>query len=286
MMKIEPWLAEGFVPDLVSVIIPTYNRAHFLLDTLESVVAQSYRPIEVHLVDDGSTDNTQALMDQFIERHKQDEDLSIHCHWCEKAGASPARNFGLTQSRGEFIQFLDSDDVLHPEKLSTQVRSIRKNKVDFVWSSTIPYRGTPDWSAQPLFSEPMKGSSARDFICRFIQQSCWRTESGLYTRFACIKTGPWHRLAMFQDWEYNIRMLSWGARVYFEPGNLAAENQHDQGRIGDKWSNGSGLQGALQAIRLVEKHTAPLFSADPKWQKIIEQRYIEVDDQMKILGLG
>lgn len=100
-------------PPLVSVIIPTYNRASLLPRAIDSVHAQTYGNVEIVVVDDGSTDHTQAVLDGYRER--------IRCIRTENRGASHARNVGMRASVGRYIAFLDSDDSYYPYKLSLQV---------------------------------------------------------------------------------------------------------------------------------------------------------------------
>ena len=99
---------------LVSVIIPAYNRAHTVGRSVDSVLYQTYRPLEVIVVDDGSTDGTAAALDVFGNR--------IIVISQPNGGPSSARNHGVANSKGEFIAFLDSDDTWSPEKLERQVR--------------------------------------------------------------------------------------------------------------------------------------------------------------------
>ena len=97
----------------VSVIIPTYNCARFLGKTIDSALRQTYRDFEVILVDDGSTDDTQALMARYSD--------SVHYVYQSNQGASAARNLAIGHSGGEFIAYLDADDLWSPEKLARQV---------------------------------------------------------------------------------------------------------------------------------------------------------------------
>ena len=104
-------------PNLVSVIIPCYNHAHFLEQAIESVLAQSYSDFEIIVVDDGSTDNTTEV----VRRHSP-----VRYVYQENAGLSSARNTGLWHSRGKFLVFLDADDRLLPHALETGVDCIRE----------------------------------------------------------------------------------------------------------------------------------------------------------------
>jgi glycosyltransferase involved in cell wall biosynthesis len=98
---------------LVSCIVPVFNGERFVAETVESMLAQSYRPIEVIVVNDGSTDGTAAVLERFAER--------IRVVYQENAGQAAARNHGLQEASGEFIAFLDADDLWLPEKLERQM---------------------------------------------------------------------------------------------------------------------------------------------------------------------
>src|SRR5690349_5838732 len=96
--------------ELISVVIPSYNAAAFVADGVESVFAQSYAPIEVIVVDDGSTDETAAALAPYLDR--------IRYVRQDNAGPARARNRGLQEARGQWIAFLDADDRWQPEKLA------------------------------------------------------------------------------------------------------------------------------------------------------------------------
>ncbi len=99
----------------VSVVIPAYNRADLILETIQSVLAQTFTDYEIIVVDDGSTDNTAEILRELIESGK------IQYVWQENQGESAARNHGLRLAQGEYIAFLDSDDLWLPQKLEAQV---------------------------------------------------------------------------------------------------------------------------------------------------------------------
>ncbi|GAB5493514.1 MAG: hypothetical protein Phog2KO_37290 [Phototrophicaceae bacterium] len=94
---------------LVSIVIPTYNSAEFISETLTACLAQTYQPCEIILVDDGSQDNTLDIVNSFAE--------SIRVIQQTNQGPAIARNTGILEAKGDFIQFCDSDDILHPEKI-------------------------------------------------------------------------------------------------------------------------------------------------------------------------
>ena len=103
---------------LVSVIIPTYNYAHFIAQAIESVLAQTYQNFEILVIDDGSTDATRETVARFAQ---------VQYQFQANQGIAPARNAGLLASRGQLLVFLDADDRLLPEALATGVDSLNAN---------------------------------------------------------------------------------------------------------------------------------------------------------------
>jgi len=115
---------------LVSVIVPCYNYGHFLADALRSVQRQTYKNIECVVIDDGSVDNTSEVAGLFCE-----SDTRFRYYYQKNSGASSARNYGIRMSSGQFLQFLDSDDLIMPEKIELQMRVFSGNSdIDIVYS--------------------------------------------------------------------------------------------------------------------------------------------------------
>ena len=103
-----------------SIIIPTYNRASFILRTIESVLAQSYTNFEVIIVDDGSTDDTKSVVENLKEER-------LHYLWKKNGERAAARNFGVKQAKGKIITFIDSDDLFYPNHLEVANKFIAIN---------------------------------------------------------------------------------------------------------------------------------------------------------------
>ena len=117
-------------PPVVSVIVPAYNYAQFLPDALESVLAQTFAGWECVIVDDGSTDETPQVARRYVDR----DDRFVYVRQ-ENAGLAGARNRGLSSCSGQFIQFLDADDRLLPDKLQRHVAYLREHpETDIVYS--------------------------------------------------------------------------------------------------------------------------------------------------------
>lgn len=101
------------IAPLISCIVPVHNGERFLGEALESILAQTYGRVEIIAVDDGSTDATRTILETYGER--------VRYVWQANAGPATARNTGIRLARGQFISFLDSDDLWHPEKLARQM---------------------------------------------------------------------------------------------------------------------------------------------------------------------
>src|SRR5689334_8831893 len=134
----------------VSVIIPAFNQARFLAVAIDSVLQQTYRDVEIVVVDDGSTDETRDVAARFGDR--------VNYVHQDNTGLPGARNRGIRESSGEFLCFLDSDDFLHPEKIQRQVELLKEDpKLAFVYCDII----TTDEAGQPLAEQPSVNSPAR-----------------------------------------------------------------------------------------------------------------------------
>lgn len=110
---------------MVSVIIPTYNRAHTLQKSIESVLSQTYSDLELIVVDDGSTDNTEETVKAISDRR-------LRYFYQDHQGACSARNAGILLARGEYIAFQDSDDTWLPCKLEVQLQELQKTGADII----------------------------------------------------------------------------------------------------------------------------------------------------------
>jgi glycosyltransferase involved in cell wall biosynthesis len=122
---------------LFSIIIPTYNRAHLILDTLNSVENQDFTDFELIIVDDGSKDNTKEIVDRYIK----DKELKNWRYYYKTNGErGAARNFGIEKAKGQWITFLDSDDILYKNHLTVASEFISINNDITVFHSAYEYR--------------------------------------------------------------------------------------------------------------------------------------------------
>ena len=194
------------VESLVSIVIPVKNRPELVCQTLASVRAQTYPRWEAVVVDDGSTDGT---VDAVREVAAADERVRLVIRPDDgRSGASRCRNLGFEQSRGEYVIFLDSDDLLEETCLATRVAAMEANpQLDFAVFQAEHFQNAPGdtgtyWSA---FSD-------ENVLDRYLQKhAMWATPSLMWRREAIRKIGGWDEESLsWQDWEFHIRAVAAG----------------------------------------------------------------------------
>jgi len=128
--------------DQISVILPVYNGATFIYQAIDSILAQSIQPMEIIVIDDGSTDDTASVVKRFGDQ--------VHYYYQNNSGTSVSRNRGVQLARGDLLAFLDADDLWPSDKLEKQVAALRDDPaLDLIWGNVIEFRGpgTPDSTA-------------------------------------------------------------------------------------------------------------------------------------------
>lgn len=191
---------------LVSVVIPCYNAAAFLQETMDSVWRQTYPALEVILVDDGSTDSTRALIESWSGRV-----TAIHG---PNRGAAAARNTGTRAAHGEFIQYLDSDDLLEPHAIASRVEALTQSGASVAYS---------DW--QRLEEAEPGVFKAGEAVARRIEDvdpdiavalftTFWSPPAALLYRKALVdRVGDWKQhLAPIEDARFLLDAALAGAR--------------------------------------------------------------------------
>lgn len=249
----DKWMEEEFRDGLISVIVPTYNRDHYLPDLIESVFQQVYRPIELLIVDDGSTDNTERLIRKQRSQYTSETKCKLRYLYQENQGAQVARNRGLIESNGEFIQFLDSDDILHPQKFSIQTEALRRSpEASFVSSQ---YKQFQDGKLPPMKEyDPKEELSSAEHYQTRSPTDVAHPESLLYRRRTCSKIGPWdEQLERWQDWEYSFRIATLRLSGIRLPGLFYYGRMHESGSIGDLRYGEEGVSRNLTTLASIDR---------------------------------
>jgi glycosyltransferase involved in cell wall biosynthesis len=188
----------------VSVIIPTYNRAKFVGDAIQSVLDQTFTDYEIIVVDDGSTDNTKAILGQFKDK--------IRYIYQENQGVSAARNRGIQAAQGEYIAFLDSDDLFLPTKLEKQIAYLLQNPdIGLVHSSFIIIDEFGRQMAVRVKEE------SKDMYRRFLLTSTIATSSVIMPRQVIDQIGGFDTtLSLAEDVDFETRVAQ-----HFEVGVIS-----------------------------------------------------------------
>jgi len=190
---------------LVSIIIPSYNSKVYLEETVTSALNQSYTFIEIIVVDDGSTDNTAELFPEF-------EKQGVRCFRIANGGASYARNYGLAKASGDYIQFLDADDILHESKIEKQLQLMQLSDADICYSPWIDFKvKINDYQDEFKFSrlDHNVRRSGKDLLVSFgIDNWFINTLSWLVKRELVDNAGLWDiNIINNNDGEYFSRIL-------------------------------------------------------------------------------
>ena len=198
---------------LVSILIPAYNSEEWIGDTIRSAIAQTWQRKEIIVVDDGSRDRTAEVAQRFASK-------GVTVVSKENGGAAAARNYALQLSRGDYIQWLDADDLLAPDKIEHQLAALRE-----------------DYSRRVLLSSPWAYFNYRTRCARFLATSLWydlspvewllrkmgenlhmQTATWLTSRELTEAAGPWDtRLMSDDDGEYFCRVLLASEGTRFVP---------------------------------------------------------------------
>jgi glycosyltransferase involved in cell wall biosynthesis len=177
------WLAPEFSPGLVSVVVPTHDRAALLVKTLASLRAQTWRPLEVVVVDDGSADDTQARLAGWADGGPG---WKLVVLTQERRGVAAARNAGTRAASGEFIHYLDSDDLLYPDALERCVAALRGAGADYVYAAI----DVADEAGRVVAGD--RRWHARTPRARAFFETKWLVHGALYRRAVVAEAGPWH----------------------------------------------------------------------------------------------
>ncbi len=219
----------------VSVIIPTYNRKALLRQALESVFAQSYRDFEVIVIDDGSTDGTEEALRPLFERIRY---LSK-----PNGGPASARNRGIKEARGDYIAFLDSDDLWEPKFLEVTCDYLGRH--DELAMVATGWRTLPEGKHRPRVAASLLHG---DLFRRLIEQRFIRTSSVLARRAFMERVGGFNEgLEVAEDYDMWLRI----ARAYpvaFLNVPLSWGRKHSGNLSGDR------LLGRLKELEVLESH--------------------------------
>lgn len=230
---------------LVSIIIPCYNAERWVGEAIQSCLDQIYSPIEIIVVDDGSTDKSLEIVKSFGKKIRWETGFN--------AGVCAARNRGFRLALGEFVQFLDADDALHPLKIALSVDSILKYpQADFVWAPHIQLEGK---SLDHIKAETATYSShCIPILSNDAMSASYSPWAAMFRKSFLSGVGIWNEnLTRWVDWEYHARIVALSTYHVRLACPLYYYRQHDGPRISDSNKNHTNIEAALLSINLARR---------------------------------
>ena len=230
----------------VSIIIPVYNRPAMLRQAAASALAQTHRDLEVIIVDDASTDDTPSVIDELTR-----SDPRVRSIRRENGGPGLARESGRVEARGEFLQYLDSDDLLLPRKLELQVAALRANPDAGVAYGMVRYR---DAQGREIPCTWKNANQVQERIFpSFLISRWWETLAPLYRRSVSDAAGPWTALRLEEDWEYDCRVGALGTRLVHVGEIVGEHRDHPEGRLSAAKQDAPRLRDRAAAHALIDR---------------------------------
>jgi len=227
---------------LVSVIIPAYNRADLVEETLDSILNQTYTNWECIITDDGSTDNT---LDVLTKRATQDARIRVFQRPASRTkGANTCRNIGIENSQGDYIIFFDSDDLMTPNHIAFKLEKIKESGLDFVIAKTVFFNGS-DNSMDTCYRFTNNEISAENFV---LKKAKWLTPDTCIKQNIASKIRFNEQLKSGQEFNYNLKLLLQTTRAALYDEVVTLRRQHE-GSIRSKIDHDKVLmnQGTLNA---------------------------------------
>lgn len=261
---------------LVSIVIPCYNAERWVPKAIQSALGQTYVNTQVIVVDDGSTDGSLEVIKQF--------DGKINWLSTSNRGPCAARNMGLKAARGEWIQFLDADDLLHPDKLTLSLKSCENyTSVEFVWAPHVSIgeefspNGSEVRARKPLDTQVTLSTNAL--------LAHYAPSTAMFRRKFLERVGEWDEsLKRWVDLEYHARIAALlpcyarlGKPLYFY-------RQHSGERISNSNRNHSNIHSALESLTLTRTTLEASKISSLRWKRFLWALYLQLARSSAISG--
>lgn len=247
----KPDAPRGDDAPLVSAVIPTYQRAALIAHALDSVAAQSWRPIDAVVSDDGSDDGTETVVRDWAARHP---DVPVRYLWQPNAGGNAARNAGWRAAGGAWVAFLDSDDAWHPEKTARQMARLQAGGFGAAYCGLREI----DAATGAVIAEPAQRYSEGALLDALLVRDGTAPTTAWIIRRDLLETlgGFDETLRARQDWDLWIRLAA-RTRIAAIPERLMDLRHHDGPRTASDPSR------ELRAYAAIRRKNAALIRSRP-----------------------
>lgn len=240
----------------ISVIIPTYNRAHIITDALESVLLQTYSNWECIIIDDGSTDDSERIIKEFIFTDNRFKFIKRPSS--RNKGAATCRNIGLENATGDYIQFLDSDDFIAINKFEVQIKFLKNENLTTIGTCRYGIM-RPIWKKPKIFygySTFKAFENPQDLFKIFaINFSYFPLHVYLIPSMVIDKAGKWNeKLTVNDDGEYFSRVILNCSKIKFCNNTFAVYRTGAGNRMTKQIMEDAGVQSYVESWNLIEKN--------------------------------
>lgn len=259
------------IKGLVSTIIPVYNRPRLLQEAVASVQSQTYPDLEIIIVDDGSDDPRMADSLTLCEREGK---AKVRVLRQPNSGPGAARQAGLEESQGEFIQFLDSDDLLYPSKYEQQVAALAADPVAGVCYGKTRYLAS---AGQVVAPWRRTGERIESMFPSMLEQRWWGTSTPLYRQELLARAGPIKPLSNEEDWEFDCRIAALDVRLAWVDEWVSEQRDIATGRASDRGSSDPAkLRDRAKARELILQSAlrADVPPSAPEFQQFIRYSFL------------
>lgn len=206
----------------VSVIIPSYNSGKYLNEAIESATNQTYKNLEIIIVNDGSSDNTKEIAKDW---QKKDERIKYLKHQTNQ-GLAKARNTGIKNSQSEYITFLDADDIWLPQKIEIQIKKIKELDADLVFSNWYIWDPEKGIKVKAFETNPIQN---KDLLNLFIKKNFGNPSTAFLKKSSLEKVGLFdENLKSSEDYDLWLRFLLKKMKIAFYPEPLIYSRKHPE----------------------------------------------------------
>jgi glycosyltransferase involved in cell wall biosynthesis len=254
---------------LVSILIPLYNAQAHIAETIENMLAQSYRPIEIIIVDDGSTDESLAIARAYEAQYEQ-----VKVYAQPNCGAPRARNFAFSKSSGEYIQYMDADDLMSKDKIAMQMDLVKQYGPDAIYMAGYQhfYRQVEDGRYQPQAIDRSFDSGMAWLIASWSGGGFGTIMGWLTPRHHIERAGAWNEdLKKNQDGEFFARVLLGVGCVVYVPQVRVYYRKTGATSISSQFRE-EAARSTLDSYRCYEMHVANI--EHPQLSKALAYTYL------------
>lgn len=265
---------------LVSVIIPSYNYANFISETLDCLIKQHYENWEAIVVDDGSTDKTEELVRKYVQA-----DCRIQYHYQKNKGVSAARNLALHYAKGKYIQFLDADDLLSKGKIKSHVDFLETNqKTDIVFGDTLYFED--DISKTTSFDMPCFSQTLQvgyELILNMISKNIFVIQNPIIRKSALDRIGYFaDGIKYLEDWDFWFRCAISNLTFFYLEDNteFSFVRRH---ALSSSFNGNMKLAEAWLRKRMTEELKASSFLSSSEKKILVKKNNEELINTFKII---